>query len=144
MRYVKVIAWDSTEKGVVDTVHFQFYAGAVVYREETIRDAGADPLPLRKFAQAYLKLGWHKTDEAERYLDIFADNFTGDGTPEAVWMYFREEAITAYKAVARDLDNDGTLELILSSDVNNDGRADRKDRSLVRLLAKEFLKFGWK
>lgn len=141
MRYVKVIAWDGTGRGTVDTVHFQFYADAVVYREETVRDTGTDLLPLRKFAQAYLKLGWHKTGEDERYLDILADNFTGDGTPEAVWLYFREGAITAYKAVARDLDNDGTLELILSSDVNNDGRADRKDRGLVRLLAKEFLKF---
>ncbi|MBU6960122.1 hypothetical protein KRR23_20550 [Pseudomonas sp. CVAP len=143
MRYVKVIAWDSSERGAVDAVHFQFYADAVVYREETIRDTGTDSLPLRKFAQAFLKLGWHKTNEAERYLHILADNRTGDGTPESVWMYFREGAITVYKAVARDLDNDGILELILSSDVNNDGRADRKDRGLVRLLAKEFLKFGW-
>lgn len=144
MRYVNVIAWDSSERGAVDTVHFQFYADAVVYREETIRDAGTDLPALRTFAQAFLKLDWHKTDEAERYLHILADNLTGDGRPEAVWMYFREGAITVYKAVARDLDNDGTLELILSSDVNNDGRADRKDRGLVRLLAKEFLKFGWK
>lgn len=49
----------------------------------------------------------------------------------------------AYKAAAQDLDNDGGLELILASDVDNDGRSNRTDRSRVTALVKQFLKLGW-
>lgn len=71
---------------------------------------------------------------------IFSQHSSSDGTQQTVRLHFHEGAVIAYKAAAHDLDNDGVFELILSSDVDNDGRANRTDRSRVSSLVREFLK----
>ena len=104
----------------------------------------ADRQRLKSFGKTYLKCAWFNSgDGEERHLRIFSQNPSADGTPETVRLHFHEGPVIAYKAAAHDLDNDGVFELILSSDVDNDGRANRTDRSRVMSLAREFLKFGW-
>jgi len=106
---------------------------------------------LKRFAQMYLKLNWfNPADSSRRYLQIFSEDFTTDETPEAVRLHFHEGtgspvgASIAYKATAYDVDNNGSLEWILASDVDNDGHANKKDEHYVKSLATEFLKFNWK
>jgi len=138
MRYLKVIAQDRSGKGVADTLHFEFYENDQLQRKATETDRQR----LKSFGNTYLKCAWFNSGEGQdRHLRIFSLNPSADGTPESVRLHFHEGAVLAYKAAARDLDNDGVFELILSSDVDNDGRADRKDRSRVKALATEFLKW---
>jgi hypothetical protein len=140
MRYLKVIAQDRSGKGTADTVHFQFYEDEQLQREAT----DADRQQLRSLGKTYLKCAWFNEGEGEeRHLRIFSQNPSADGTPETVRLHFHEGQTIAYKAAAHDLDNDGGLEVILSSDVDNDGHADRTDRSRVTALVKRFLKLGW-
>jgi len=139
MRYLKVIAQDRSGKGTADTVHFQFYEDEQLQRETT----DADRQQLRSLGKTYLKCAWFNEGEGEeRHLRIFSQNPSADGTPETVRLHFHEGQKIAYKAAAHDLDNDGGLEVILSSDVDNDGRADRTDRRRVASMAGEFLKLG--
>ena len=140
MRYLKVIAQDQSANGQPDTLHFRFYEDEQLQREAT----QADLLGLKRVGTTYLKCAWYNAGEGEaRHLRIFAENTTGDTTPETVCLHFHDGPVIAYKAAARDLDNNGDFELILSSDVDNDGRADRTDRSRVSSLVREFLKVGW-
>jgi hypothetical protein len=91
-----------------------------------------------------LKCAWFNSGEGEeRHLRMFSQNPTADGTPETVRLHFHEGGTIAYKAAVHDLDNDGAYEVVLSTDVDNDGRADRTDRNRVRSLVREFLKIGW-
>ncbi|MHC8356900.1 hypothetical protein ACYZTL_17155 [Pseudomonas sp. LB3P81] len=139
MRYLKVIAQDRSGKGVADTLDFEFYEDDRLQRKAT----EADRQRLKSFSNTYLKCGWYNSGEGEeRHLRIFSQNPSADGTPETVRLHFHEGPVIAYKAAARDLDNDGVFELILSSDVDNDGHANRTDRSRVAALAREFLKIG--
>ncbi|RON55248.1 hypothetical protein [Pseudomonas frederiksbergensis] len=137
MRYLKVIAQDRNGQGAADTLQFRFYED-----ERLLRDAtAADLKRLRVFGNTYLKCAWFNVGESEeRHLRVFSLNPSGDGTPETVRLHFHEGEVIAYKAAAHDLDNDGGLEVILSSDVDNDGRANRTDRSRVMALVKQFLK----
>lgn len=140
MRYLKVIAQDRSGNGVADTVHFEFYEDERLQRTAT----EADRRRLKSFSTTYLKCAWFNGDEGEaRHLRIFSQNPSADGTPETVRLHFHDGPTIAYKAAAHDLDNDGELEVILASDVDNDGRSDRTDRSRVKALAKQFLKLGW-
>ncbi|WP_347902557.1 hypothetical protein [Pseudomonas purpurea] len=150
MRYLKVTAQDRNRTGKADTVHFQFYEDELLTRETMVTATDSGRQPLVKLARTYLKLGWLNVgDGSERYLQIFAQNPVSDGTPEAVRLHFHDGSLPppgstiAYKASALDRDIDGRFELILSSDVDNDGRADRTDRSRVKSLALEFLKLNW-
>lgn len=140
MRYLKVIAQDSTGQGRADTVLYRF-----VEHEQLQREANeADLRRLKVFGKTYLKCAWFNAgDSEERHLRIFSLNPSADGTPETVRLHFHEGPVIAYKAAAHDLDNDGGLEVILSSDVDNDGRSDRTDRSRVTALVKQFLRLGW-
>lgn len=139
-RYLKVIAQDSTGQGQADTVLYRFIENEHLQREAT----DADLRRLKSFSSTYLKCAWFNSgDGEERHLRIFSQNPSADGTPETVRLHFHEGSMITYKAAARDLENDGVFELILSSDVDNDGRANRTDRSRVRSLAREFLKLGW-
>ncbi|WP_415758730.1 hypothetical protein [Pseudomonas sp. LT1P18] len=140
MRYLKVIAQDRSGQGAADTVHFQFYEDEQLQREAT----ESDRQRLKSFSKTYLKCAWFNEGEGEeRHLRIFSQNRSADGSPETVRLHFHEGPLIAYKAAAHDLDNDGGLEVILSSDVDNDGRSDRTDRSRVTALVKQFLKVGW-
>jgi hypothetical protein len=140
MRYLKVIAQDRSGQGVADTLQFEFYEDDRLQRKAT----EADRQRLNAFGNTYLKCAWFNGgDGEERHLRIFSQNPSADGTPETVRLHFHEGPVIAYKAAARDLDNDGVFELILSTDVDNDGRANRTDRSRVAALAKQFLKVGW-
>ncbi|HJR29598.1 MAG TPA: hypothetical protein VJ889_12850 [Pseudomonas sp.] len=135
MRYMKVTVQDR------DTVHFQFYENDQLQREATV----VDRQRLKVFGKTYLKCAWYNADEdGERHLRIFSQNPSGDGMPETVRLHFHDGSTIAYKAAVRDLDNDGVFELILSSDVDNDGRANRTDRNRVKTLANEFLKLDWR
>ena len=140
MRYLKVVAQDRSGQGVADTLQFEFYENDRLQRKAT----EADRQRLSAFGNTYLKCAWFNGgDGEERHLRIFSQNPSADGTPETVRLHFHEGPVIAYKAAARDLDNDGVFELILSTDVDNDGRANRTDRSRVAALAKLFLKVGW-
>jgi hypothetical protein len=140
MRYLKVVAQDRSGKGAADTVHFKFYENDQLQRATT----DADRQRLKSFGKTYLKCAWFNVGEGEeRHLRIFSENSSGDGSAETVRLHFHEGASIAYKAAARDLDNDGVFELILASDVDNDGHSNRTDRSRVTALAKQFLKLGW-
>ncbi|MCP1498508.1 hypothetical protein J2Y86_003215 [Pseudomonas migulae] len=140
MRYLKVIAQDRSGQGAADTLQFEFYEDDRLQRKAT----EADRQRLNAFGNTYLKCAWFNGgDGEERHLRIFSQNPSADGTPETVRLHFHEGPVIAYKAAARDLDNDGVFELILSTDVDNDGRANRTDRSRVVALAKQFLKVGW-
>lgn len=140
MRYLKVVAQDRSGQGVADTLQFEFYENDRLQRKAT----EADRQRLNAFGNTYLKCAWFNGgDGEERHLRIFSQNPSADGTPETVRLHFHEGPVIAYKAAARDLDNDGIFELILSTDVDNDGRANRTDRSRVVALAKQFLKLGW-
>jgi len=140
MRYLKVIAQDRSGKGVADTLHFEFFEDGRLQRKATEADINR----LKSFRTNYLKCAWfNRAEGEERHLRIYSQNSSGDGTPEMVRLDFHQGPVIAYKAAVRDLDNDGVFELILSSDVDNDGRADRTDRSRVAALARQFLKLGW-
>ena len=140
MRYLNVIAQDRRGEGKADTLLYRFYEDDQLQREAT----EADLRRLKVFGKTFLKCAWFNVGDGEaRYLRIFSQNLSGDGTPEIVHLHFREGPVIAYKAAAQDLDNDGGLELILASDVDNDGHADRTDRSRVTALVKQFLKVGW-
>lgn len=137
MRCLKVIAQDRSGQGAADTVHFEFYEDDQLQRKAT----EADRQRLKSFSKTYLKCAWYNSGEGEdRHLRIFSQNPSADGTPETVRLHFHDGPVIAYKAAAHDLDNDGGLEVILSSDVDNDGRADRTDRNRVRSLVQSFLK----
>lgn len=141
MRYLKVMAQDRSRKGSADTVHFEFHEDDRLQRETT----DVDRQRLSSFGKTYLKCAWFNEGEGEeRHLRIFSQNPSADGTPETVRLHFHDGPKIAYKAAVRDLDNDGVFEWVLSSDVDNDGRANRTDRSRVKALAKEFLKLDWR
>jgi len=140
MRYLKVIAQDRSGQGVADTLQFRFYEDDHLLREAT----AAELKRLKVFGTTYLKCAWFNAGESEeRHLRIFSLNPSADGTPEQVRLHFHQGPVIACKAAAHDQDNDGGLEVILSSDVDNDGRANRTDRRRVAMLVKQFLKVGW-
>jgi len=140
MRYLKVIAQDQNADGQPDTLHFCFYEDEQLQREAT----QADLHRLKRLGSTYLKCAWYNAgDDEARHLRIFAQNPSADGTPETVRLHFHDGAQIAYKAAVHDLDNDGAFEVVLSTDVDNDGRADRTDRSRISALVREFLKSGW-
>ncbi|MGE8068549.1 hypothetical protein [Pseudomonas sp. NPDC089569] len=140
MRYLKVIAQDRDGSGTAETLHYEFYEDDAFLRDAT----DAEILLLRTFGTNYLKCRWFNEGEGEeRHLRMFSLNPSGDGTPESVRLHFHEGPVIAYKAAVHDLDNDGTFEVVLCSDVDNDGRADRTDRTRVNALVREFMKLGW-
>jgi hypothetical protein len=140
MRYLKVIAQDQSGQGQPDTLHVHFYEDEQLQREAT----QADLHRLKRLGTTYLKCAWYNAGESEvRHLRIFSQNPSADGTPETVRLHFHEGAQIAYKAAVHDLDNDGVYSVVLSTDVDNDGRANRTDRSRVSALVREFLKVGW-
>lgn len=140
MRYLKVIAQDRSAEGVADTLRFQLFED-----EQWLREATDDEIQrLRTFGITYLKCRWFNAGEGEeRHLRMFALNPSGDGTPESVRLHFHEGPIIAYKAAVHDLDNDGTFEIVLVSDIDNDGHANRTDRTRLNTLVREFLKIEW-
>ncbi|AWM94885.1 hypothetical protein DJ564_30905 [Pseudomonas sp. 31-12] len=139
MRYLEVIAQDRSGAGAADTVRFRFHEEEQMPREVTETDRQR----MKALGNTYLKCAWFNSGEGEaRHLRIFSQNPSADGTPETVRLHFHEGPVIAYKAAVRDLDNDGVFELILSSDVDNDGRANRTDRNRVRALVREFLKIS--
>ncbi|RON56564.1 hypothetical protein [Pseudomonas frederiksbergensis] len=140
MRYLKVIAQDRGGRGEADTLRYLFYEDDRLLHEAM----AADLRQLKVFGKTYLKCAWFNAGQGEeRHLRIFSLNPSADGTPESVRLHFHEGEVIAYKAAAHDLDNDGGLEVILSSDVDNDGRSNRTDRSRVTALVKQFLKVDW-
>lgn len=140
MRYLQVIAQDRWGTGAGNTVQLRFHEGERGLREPTEREH----VQLRSFVRTYLKCAWFNEGEGQaRHLRIFALNPRGDGTPESVRLHFHQGETIAYKAAVHDLDNDGGFEVVLCSDVDNDGRANRTDRSRVTALVKQFLKLGW-
>jgi len=140
MRYLKVVAQDLNGRGTADTLHFSFHDGERLGRDATV----AELKRLRVFGNTYLKCAWYNLGDGNvRHLRVFSGNASGDGTPEIVHLHFHDGTQIAYKAAMQDLDNDGELELILCSDVDNDGHANRTDRNRVKALVREFLKLGW-
>ena len=140
MRYLKVIAQDPSGSGQPDSLHFRFYEGEQLLREATALERQR----LKALGATYSKCAWYNTGESEeRHLRIFSLNPSVDGTPESVRLHFHKGPTIIYKAAVHDLDNDGAFEVILSSDVDNDGCANRTDRNRVRALVREFLKVGW-
>lgn len=140
MRFLKVIAQDRSGSGAGDSVRLRFHDSEQDWREANAREVAQ----LRSFSSTYLKCAWFNTgDEDVRYLRIFALDPGSDGTPESVRLHFHQGETIAYKAAVHDLDNDGRFEVVLCSDVDNDGRANRTDRSRVTTLVKQFLKLGW-
>ncbi|WP_285419130.1 hypothetical protein [Pseudomonas sp. efr-133-TYG-5] len=141
MRYLQVIAQDRLGTGVADSVQLRFHQGDQMWRTATAREEAQ----LRSFSKTYLKCAWFNAAGSEaRHLRMFSLNPRGDGTPESVRLHFHEGDTIAYKAAVHDLDNDGGFEVILVSDIDNDGRANRTDRSRVTALVKQFLKLGWR
>ncbi|MGJ7518729.1 hypothetical protein ACSFE6_30850 [Pseudomonas baetica] len=140
MRYLKAIAQDRSGGGVADRLRVQFFED-----EQLLREATDDEMRrLETFSTTYLKCRWFNDGEGEqRHLRMFSLNPSGDGTPESVRLHFHEGPVIAYKAAVHDLDNDGAFEVVLCSDVDNDGRADRTDRTRVNSLVREFLKIEW-
>ena len=137
MRYLKVIAQDRSGQGVPDSVHFEFYQDGRLQRQAT----PAEVTQLKSFSKTYVKCAWFNSGaDIDRHLRIFSLNPSADGTPESVRLHFHDGLNISYKAAVHDLDNDGSFEVTLSSDVDNDGRANRTDRSRVVALAKQFLK----
>jgi hypothetical protein len=131
MRYLKVIAQDRSGSGQPDSLHFRFYENEQMVREAT----PAELQRLKSLGATYLKCAWFNAGEhTERHLRMYSP------TPGSVRLHFHDGPTIIYKAAAHDLDNDGVFEVILSSDVDNDGRANRTDRNRVRTLAREFLK----
>lgn len=131
MRYLKVIAQDRSGTGVANTLRFQFHEDEQLSRKAT----EAERQQLTSFSKTYLKCAWFNDGEGEaRHLRIFLQN------PRTVRLHFHEGSTIAYKAAAHDLNSDGVFDVILSSDVDNDGRADRTDRNRVKSLVREFLK----
>jgi hypothetical protein len=140
MRYLTVIAQDQSANGQPDTLYFRFYEDEQLQREAT----QADLHKLKRLGTTYLKCAWcNAGDDETRHLRIFSQNPSADGTPETVRLHFHDGAQIAYKAAVHDLDNDGAYEVVLNSDVDNDGRADRTDRNRVSALVREFLRVGW-
>ncbi|MHC8353526.1 hypothetical protein ACYZT7_30555 [Pseudomonas sp. RT4P38] len=135
-----MIAQEPIGQGQAGIVRYRFFESDHLQREAT----DAELRWLKNFGKTYLKCAWFSEGQGEeRHLRIFSENPNGDDTPETVRLHFHEGLTIAYKAAARDLDNDGDFELILSSDVDNDGRSDRTDRRRVASLVREFLKVGW-
>lgn len=140
MRFLKVIAQDRQGSGIGDSLEFSLHDGEQISRAAN----AAELVKLRSFSKTFLKCAWYNLGEGQaRYLRIFALNTSADGTPESVRLHFHDGETLVYKAAVHDLDNDGRFEVILCSDVDNDGRANRTDRSRVSALAKQFLKLGW-
>lgn len=140
MRFLKVIAQDRKNSGAGDYVQLQFHDNEQEWREATAREVAR----LRSFTRTYLKCAWfNAADGQTRHMRIFALNPGNDGTPESVRLHFNEGDTIVYKAVVHDLDNDGSFEIVLCSDVDNDGHSNRTDRSRVTALVKQFLKVGW-
>jgi len=140
MRYLKVIAQDLSGEGTADTLRYRFFEDDTLLREATADEVRR----LKTFGTNYLKCRWFNDGEGEeRHLRMFSLNPSGDGTPESVRLHFNEGSVIQYKAAVHDLDNDGAFEIVLCSDVDNDGRADRTDRTRVNALVREFLKLGW-
>lgn len=140
MRYMKVIAQDRSGQGAPDTVQFEFYQDDQLLREANQTDRRR----LRVFAKTFLKCAWFNTGHGiDRHLRIFSLNPSADETPESVLLHFHEGLTISYKAAVHDVNNDGLFEVTLSSDVDNDGRANRTDRARVTALAKQFLKVRW-
>ena len=69
-----------------------------------------------------------------------ASELGASSSPDSVRLHFHEGSNSAYKAAVHDLDNDGAFENVLCTDVDNDGRANRTDRTRVNALVREYLK----
>ncbi|WP_253277063.1 hypothetical protein [Pseudomonas fluorescens] len=137
MRFLKVIAQDRSGKGVADTLRLQFFQDELWLREATDDEV----LRLKTFGTHYFKCRWFNDGEGEeRHLRMFSLNPTADGSPDSVRLHFHEGSNIAYKAAVHDLDNDGAFENVLCTDVDNDGRANRTDRTRVNALVREYLK----
>lgn len=140
MRFFKVFAQDRIGKGAADTLRYQFFED-----EQWLRDATDDEvLRLKAFGSHYLKCNWFNDGAGEdRHLRMFSLNPSGDGAPESVRLHFHDGPNLVYKAAVHDQDNDNAFEIVLCSDVNNDGRANRTDRTRVKALVREFIRLGW-
>ncbi|WP_130907652.1 hypothetical protein [Pseudomonas sp. Sample_16] len=140
MRYLKVIAQDRSGNGDADTLRLLFFEDEQLLREASDNEV----LRLKNFGSHYFKCRWFNTGEGEeRHLRMFSLSPTGNATPESVRLHFHEGPNIVYKAAVHDLDNDGAFEIVLCTDVDNDGRANRTDRTRVNALVREYLKLGW-
>lgn len=114
------------------------------------REKSVDQRLLNTFANACLRLNWFNPGAStKRSLKIFSEDFSGDGSPDTVRLHFHEGTgkptgkSLVYTAVAYDTDYNGTLDLSLHFDLDNDGDKDATDRELVSLLSDTYLKFKW-
>ena len=139
----RAYALDITADGKVD-----FQAGdANSDGKEDIKDERL----LKSFANTYLQLNWfNRGNTWDRYLKIFTEDFAKDGSPDTVRLHFHEgtgkpqDHTIVYTASHYDTDNDGTLDWIISFDVDNDGDQDAVDRKLVSQLSTRYVKFKWR
>jgi len=139
----RAYALDITADGKVD-----FQAGdANSDGKEDIKDERL----LKSFANTYLQLNWFNHGNTwDRYLKIFTEDFAEDGSPDTVRLHFHEgtgkpqDHTIVYTASHYDTDNDGTLDWIISFDVDNDGDQDAVDRKLVSQLSTRYVKFKWR
>ena len=176
MRYLKVTAQDRSANGKADTVLLHFFEessgaedtlvhkayalditadGKVDFQVGDVSNDGKenakDERLLKSFADAYLELNWfNRGDTWDRYLKIFAEDFTSDGSPDTVRLHIHEglgkpsDQSIVYTASAYDTNNDGTLDWLIHFDVDNDGDQDAVDQKLVSLLSTAYLKFNWR
>ena len=177
MRYLKVTIQDRIGNGRADSVLLQFYEtactpgddillnkafaldfdadGHVDYKMGDVTNNGvennADLRLLKTFANACLKLNWfNRGASTKRYLKIFVEDSTGDGSPDTVRFHFHEgigkptDKTLVSTAASYDTDNNGSLDWVFHFDTDNDGDIDATDRELVSLLSGTYLKFKWK
>src|SRR5450830_1146039 len=138
MRYLKVTAQDRSGNHRADTVLLHFFEttgcdteGRLVHKAYALditadgkvdfqagdvnndgKDNKRDEKLLRKFADAYLKLNWFNPGISwQRYLKIFVEDDSQDGSPDTVRLHFhkgegtpRDETIV-YTASAYDTNN---------------------------------------
>ena len=177
MRYLIVTAQDRFENGRADSVLLEFYEtgdqaaekvlineavaidfdadGKVDFKKGDVNHNGKensiDQRLLEIFANSYLKMNWGNTGvKRTRYMKIFAEDFHGDGTPNAVKLQLYEcradgsqERLVSWHGLF-DGNNDGTLECIVHADANHDGVIEQIDGVIVQSLANVFHMFKWR
>lgn len=139
----RATAFDITEDGKLDWV----IADDV---NQDFRVTDADRKLVLKFAQLFLAFGWFSLNEPfDKYLKISGGDFDNNGIPDTVRLHFhqgdgepKDETIVLSTAVYSD-GNGQEARIALNQDVNNDGKVDRKDSTLVKQFAALFLKFSW-
>lgn len=171
MRFLKVTAQDRSGNGKADVVHLHFHDGLDLVHEAVAIDLSADGLMdfvfscnaseadkhdfkdrslLKSFSESFLKLNWFNTgDRWEREVHIQARDYHKDGSPNSVTVQFNEDdgspatPVLIRRAAAYDGDNDGSFDSFTNSDVDNDGKANKADKELLRSIANTFVPLRW-